>query len=417
MLDNMFRDKDIKRAIDDCLPGLENNPDFEWKVLREVRGEEKVKKKLSAGFILVLALVLTAVTALATYFLSARQIVQEEVLPIAIKNDEASHQEEFSNEELATIIKLAQENNIELSDSMINALEGGYGYSEQSAIMALASSEFGTYMEWTIEQQYWFSEVMVAIGWEETNNCRLPQNDEITFEQALRIVEGYIAKTYDEDLSDGDKWKYYVKYRLYAESAQSSRWFFAFEPTTPKPSRYDLILESDGTLVSCEEYQGISDSGMDIMDLYHDAYGVHNLWTPEIWVEYSKSIASAVPDNRQTWAFQHTEYILPPEGGVDQSKAEEVALAAVDLDYTTAGSVVCCMDGDTPIWKVVTYTMYPEDIGSATYSAIWLIEIDALTGEVRGQREYKAGDKENLTQWIPWSVYENLPERPEVLEN
>ncbi|MEG0127110.1 MAG: hypothetical protein RR816_13635, partial [Clostridia bacterium] len=100
-----------------------------------------MKKKLSAGFVLVIALILVTVTALAALLLSAQRIVQEEVLPLAIKNDETSHQEDFSNEELAYIVALARDNDITISESMLNALQAGQGYSEQSAIMELASSE------------------------------------------------------------------------------------------------------------------------------------------------------------------------------------------------------------------------------------------------------------------------------------
>ncbi|MEG0048341.1 MAG: DUF4179 domain-containing protein, partial [Clostridia bacterium] len=42
-------------------PGLENKPDFERDVLRQVRGEVKVKKKLSVGLVLVIVLVLAVV--------------------------------------------------------------------------------------------------------------------------------------------------------------------------------------------------------------------------------------------------------------------------------------------------------------------------------------------------------------------
>ena len=53
------------------------------------------------------------------------------------------------------------------------------------------------------------------------------------------------------------------------------------------------------------------------------------------------------------------------------------------------------MDGETPIWKVETKTKRPEDSGSGRYSAIWLVEIDCMTGEVRDKREFVVGSDMN----------------------
>ncbi len=53
--------KAVRAAIDDCLSGLESVPSRRAEILTHVRGEKKVKKKLSAGF--VLAIVLTVLMA------------------------------------------------------------------------------------------------------------------------------------------------------------------------------------------------------------------------------------------------------------------------------------------------------------------------------------------------------------------
>lgn len=75
MFERMPQDNDVRRVMDACLPGLEDRSDFDWEVLRQVRGEIKVKKKLSVGFVLVIVLVLTVVTALAAALLWEQQYV------------------------------------------------------------------------------------------------------------------------------------------------------------------------------------------------------------------------------------------------------------------------------------------------------------------------------------------------------
>ena len=75
------------------------------------------------------------------------------------------------------------------------------------------------------------------------------------------------------------------------------------------------------------------------------------------------------------------------------------------------------MDRSIPIWKVEVITQNPTDIGSGKYSAIWLVEIDALTGKVQDFREFVVGQDLNyLTRWIPWRVYEDIPENPFLAE-
>ena len=58
MLDRVPQDNRLRRAINACLPGLEDHPSFEQDVLKCVRGEEKMKKKLSVGLVLAIAFVL-----------------------------------------------------------------------------------------------------------------------------------------------------------------------------------------------------------------------------------------------------------------------------------------------------------------------------------------------------------------------
>ena len=80
MFDQAPQDNELRRVMDACLPGLENRPDFDRAVLRQARGEIKMKKKLSVGFVLVIALALIVATALAVVTLrdTAQLIAQTE---------------------------------------------------------------------------------------------------------------------------------------------------------------------------------------------------------------------------------------------------------------------------------------------------------------------------------------------------
>ncbi len=60
----------IREAVDARLSSLQGDPWLAQRVLANAKGEQKVKKKISVGFVLVLVLVLAAVTALAAMTLT-----------------------------------------------------------------------------------------------------------------------------------------------------------------------------------------------------------------------------------------------------------------------------------------------------------------------------------------------------------
>ena len=66
----------IRHAVNARLSGLEGNPGLARRVIQAAKGEEKVKKKLSVGLVLVIVLLaLAAVTALATALLWEQQVI------------------------------------------------------------------------------------------------------------------------------------------------------------------------------------------------------------------------------------------------------------------------------------------------------------------------------------------------------
>lgn len=419
MFDRTTQDNDLRRAMNACLPGLENKPGFEREVLKRARGEIKVKKKLSVGLVFILILVLAAVTALAATLLTAQQIIQQEVLPLIQTSNHEQTPEFFSNDELAYVVKQAQENGIELSKPLLKALQAGQGYSTQSAIMELASCDFGAYDEWTIQQQYWFEEIMVAIGWKDENLCRLPEQNALSLEQAMSVAEEYVTITYGDDISDTSRWKRSVTYRVSPEAKEMPRWWLWFRPVDLKDNQnqYDLVIKANGQVISCHALPMKTGYGSDVISQYEDVYGSYSKWSPEVWFSFQNDIVGTIPDTRPAYVFQHTKYILPPENGISRETAERVALDTVQMKNTSINHAVCCMDRSIPIWKVEVITQNPTDVGSGKYSAIWLVEIDTLTGKVRDFREFVVGQDLNyLTRWIPWRVYEDIPENPFLAE-
>lgn len=377
-----------------------------------------MKKKISVGLVLTMVLILVAVTALAVTLLSGREFVEEVVVPMAQENDTDEQQEDFSGSELEAVIKAAEENNISLEKQFELAIESGKGYAEEEVVMTIARETFGgNYSEWTIEQKHWFGEMMVKIGFREENSACLPDEDELSFEQAMTIVQKKILADYGDDILDASTWKCIVEYEAGKDEWGNTTppiWNFDLIPVEMGGNQYSLTMDSDGNIQSFKVVAALNgNSGRAVVDQYQSIYGGFADWNYETWASLGNALKERWPDTRTCWALQNVEYILPPPNGITEDRAKEIALDAVNLEYTSINGSICCMDGETPIWKILTRTKRPEDSGSGKYSTIWFVEIDCMTGEVREKKEYVVGSEmDPLCQWVPWNVLQNLPPMP-----
>lgn len=130
MFDRAPQDNELRRVMDACLPGLENRPDFDRDVLRQVRGEVKVKKKLSVGFVLVIVLVLAAVTALAAALLWEQQVVPMK----EIEQAEGDYVNWSISQKQALIRALIDSGNIEETAETARLFDDSTGETEKQAI-------------------------------------------------------------------------------------------------------------------------------------------------------------------------------------------------------------------------------------------------------------------------------------------
>ena len=152
-----------------------------------------MKRKLTYVLVLAVIMLLIAATALAVALLSPKEVVEQVAVPMAQENDRDWRVEtDFSPDELAAFIRECNQNGIDLdeNDVIMKAIRNGQGYNEEEAIMAVCRVAFGgNYGEWTIAEQHWFQDVMVAIGWVEENRVALPGPDDLSEEEArVRLI-------------------------------------------------------------------------------------------------------------------------------------------------------------------------------------------------------------------------------------
>ncbi|MDO5297870.1 MAG: hypothetical protein Q4F18_00470 [Clostridia bacterium] len=406
----------IQNALNATLSGLQDDPWLAQRVITKGKRKKRMKKKYSVGLVLAIVLVLTLATTALAFFLSMQQVVEQEIVPMAQSNDVGEEiNNYFSNEELYRITQLAQENDIDIPEVLLRAVEQGRSEYEEETIMALARETFGKpFAEWTIEQKHWFGEMMVAIGFRQTNDDCLPEEGEISYDQALLIAVNRIAQEYGDDVQDVSQWKIMTDYMTQSGedgTLLQPKWYFSFVPLDVKNNGYQIILDTSGAV---EQFDvsiapDPESSAADVIRQFEEIYGQAFQWTYTIWADLGRQIAGRDPGTLKGWLFCHAGYSMPPENAISELEAREIALKAVGLEYTTVSSTSCCMVKETPIWKIETHTMFPEDKGTGEYTAIWLLEIDAVTGVIREKREFEVGTGgiAILTRVVPFDICED----------
>ncbi len=374
-----------------------------------------MKRKMSIGLAIALLLCLLTVGALAVALLSNRELVEQEVLPMAQENDASGLNEVFTHEELGRILALAEENGISLdaNGSIRKAYARGDGYWEEEVIMAIAKDAFGPYPgQWTLEEQFWFEEVMVAIGFKDYNAARIPGENDLTYDAAYNLAKEHLLAEYGiagEILDDRGQYKLWRGYHAYLGeegSIQPPTWYFWFEPKDVALTEYELKLDRDGAVFYCQVTLGLQPPAENtpeymtyyIRDRFEGCYGPMDDWPQDVWVMFGQQMKGAADAEGTLWA--QVEYIPVPEGGLTREEAYAAAMTALDgpADERREGSAVCMMDEGQPIWKV---QVWQGPIGAR------LMEIDCMTGEVLRfcpQPEATVGRYVPQRLWVTWAA-------------
>ncbi len=324
----------------------------------------------------------------------------------------------FSNEELQRIVALAEENGIPLSDNILRALEKGEGYWEQEVVMSLAKAQFGPYPgQWTIEEQYWFEEMMIAIGFTEDNWCCLPGEGDLTYEEAYaRAVQLLQAEGWVDDpawLDDRTLFSLTRTFEISEEFGDEPMWYFYFDPRQIDLPLFTVLMTRSGEVESIGRRPGLSEqleNGMpanSVKDMFNAVYGTD--WTPEVYVAYVEALRQS-DLSRAGSAIQcylATEYILPPEGALTGEEAIALAKKHLGSEGVRSADTVCFRLDGRPVWKVVlSYEgLRPSD----------MVEMDAMTGEILDV--YQPRTPSTSVQFdVPRRVYESpttvTPEPP-----
>ena len=410
----------VQESIDSGLSVMQGDPWLAQRIMNQERtGGFIVKKRLSVGLVLAIVLMLITVTALAVVLLTPKEVVEQVAVPLAQENDmEGEYQDTYSKEELAQLIKALNENGITIEENnrILRAIKSGKGYWEDETIMEICRQAFGRdFTTWTIEEKHWYEEMMVNIGFSEYNCYLVPGEGDMTVSEARAYAAQKLNEEYSVNLPEisNDDWRieeWFFQYRDEEGNLETARWQFEYVNKNTGIGEYIVEFTRDGEVVDISEsgfHGGIqkAESFSLAERIMEDRYGEKSNWSLEAWPEFGQMISGLTPETDNQRCYLQAGYCLLPEGHIGTGNAEIAVRQAVGREGAYEAAVFCCMDGDTPIFKV--NLRYPSNDGVG-YDAIWCGEVDCLTGELRNLKQYIPGTSPMIMQFVPFSVVQSV---------
>ncbi len=404
----------VRHAVDMSLSGLQGDPWLAQRILANVKGEVKVKKKLSVGFVLVIILVLAAVTALAATLLWKQQYVpmkeieqtegyyenwpisQKQVLIRALINsgniEESSKTAKLFDDSTDEATKHA------ITDQLVLTLTGHTDV-EEITVDIITYAIMGFEDTWTPEQRVWWQQVTEQFYGDLGNPDTLvtPSGDVISEAEAIAIAKEAILAAWDYPLDALDKALPVADLYVTEQRPDYRRWNVQFKLFREGSDNY---VERIHVAVVDEHGQIIDDPDMGIKrpdgsvenlpgrpttPLFQtiDAFALRadempfRVWPLELKAEYSEVVAPQVraivesgdltplingngPDISVIASSTFT-YGIPGEQDMKQDDAQTLAIQTILETYDLDSKIVALYDDisiyfditnpDVPLWK------------------------------------------------------------------
>lgn len=168
----------LHRAAETRLSALQGDPWLAQRVMAQAKGEPKVKKKLSAGLIFALILMLMAVAALAATVIGWSDAADF----LQLENKQGKFEGWSVSDRISLVRSLVESEAIPKDDNVRMLLSGDLTDAEASALAERIMTDWlsapvdhvafrpimekiwGEFCEWTLEQKAWFTQTLVEAG-------------------------------------------------------------------------------------------------------------------------------------------------------------------------------------------------------------------------------------------------------------
>lgn len=367
-------------------------------------------KRYAAAVILAMLLLMLAAGALAAALLGGREFAQRYLSPKAAQTQSSA----FTAAELAEICALAQEKNYVLPDGLLERMQNAQdGFDKEELLRAVVKTELGFYpAAWSIEEQYWYEQLLLACGLLDDVQASLPQENEISQQQAEDRAISCIRERFDGQFepSDGAAYQRYITFGEYKASQykQGRMWNVVYEAQDLYHDSYRLQIWADGTIELAEIYArslSTKDAMLnEITDRFRDVYGSHADWDEQTWMAYSQALHESMdhktqaPSKSLRMILLQTYAPVPADAAISREAALAAAMASAALSSNalSRATALYLPGQDATYWKVTLHCADGETV---------MVEINAQTGEAGELLQAAAGDS-----WArPYVLEENIP--------
>lgn len=176
-----------------------------------------------------------------------RNLIEKSILPV-MKRSSDSFLDEEEWEEIAALMEKS-------GRSIPESAASAPSHSKDGTLRALISSELGeTLGEWRVEEQAWYADMLVSIGLTDTSELCIPQEGEITQEQAIQLAADYLRQALDSDPPFEDQKKFLCTAQYVSDSTWRARWYIEFSDRNPENDKWFEVQLSPYGHVDEENY-------------------------------------------------------------------------------------------------------------------------------------------------------------------
>lgn len=225
-------ERELRTALREGLSGGAFPRGRQEQVLRQLRGEEKMKRKLSVGLVLLTALVLAAVTALAV------TISQQYFADLAQLQFESGYYDDWGLKEKEAMVDIMAKNDMLDKDKAAALKAGGeaaideyiidrYGINGRSDVIglyAILDKELGTIDTWDMERKAWYSQLLKDHGLlgSDEEIYLMPGDEAVSPEEAIAAAKAAILEAEGLPADALDGYEVTWEYGTYADDKDGS---------------------------------------------------------------------------------------------------------------------------------------------------------------------------------------------------
>ena len=261
--------------------------------------------------------------------------------------------------------------------------------------MDLLESELGDWYSWTIEDQYRFSALMVACGQLDYCFNLLPDENEISREQAQELaLEAIVAR--DSAISVNDVQTIDVSYRVAHAYSEKGMWCFGI--TFDNSTVYEVEI-TGGAVSRCYKRPAISELEQEFTALQEEKGGFFT-WSLQDKMEFARSLPPKLDAAKRGEALLMSDveldaivaygFCLPTEEQIPQEEALALAIKATQETFSLEDG----WDANAEIyysffyrnetgyvWRVIFW-----NVGNERYLS-GIVDLNATTGEILAVRK------------------------------